>query len=80
MRDRAVLDKSIREILRVNRRALDLQLPAGPCKTNLASSFTDLIAQAHQKTGQRAAVLIDEYDKPILDCTERGRHQQVRGA
>ncbi len=32
--------------------------------------FANLIAQAHARTGQRVVVLVDEYDKPILDCIE----------
>jgi hypothetical protein len=36
-------------------------------ETNIPGNFSDLIRQAHQKYGQRAVVLIDEYDKPILD-------------
>ena len=67
LRDRSELDQRIREILRVNRQTLGLQLPTNLPDTDLASNFEDLIAQAHQKTGQRAVVLIDEYDKPILD-------------
>ena len=67
LRDRAGLDQRIAEILRINRQALGLQLPADLSVTDLASSFEDPITQAHQKTGQRAVVLIDEYDKPILD-------------
>jgi hypothetical protein len=31
------------------------------------SRFIDLIQRIHAKTGQRVVVLIDEYDKPILD-------------
>ena len=34
------------------------------------SRFKDLIAQAHRRAGQRAVVLVDEYDKPILDRIE----------
>lgn len=30
--------------------------------------LTDLILKLHEKTGQRIAILIDEYDKPILDA------------
>ena len=31
------------------------------------SRFTDLIERTHEQTGQRVVLLIDEYDKPILD-------------
>ena len=67
LRDRTELDQRIRDILRVNREVLGLQLPAGLPENDITSSFADLIRQAHQRTGQRAVVLIDEYDKPILD-------------
>ena len=67
LRNRAELDQSIREILRVNRQSLGLLLPTGLTETNLAGNLADLITQAHQTSGQRAVVLIDEYDKPILD-------------
>ena len=29
--------------------------------------FNDILVAAHEKTGRRAVVLIDEYDKPLLD-------------
>ncbi|WP_083633723.1 ATP-binding protein [Rhodoferax antarcticus] len=67
LQSRAQLDQRIRELLRVNRERLGLSLPAGLPETDLAGSFADLIRQAHQASGQRAVVLIDEYDKPILD-------------
>ena len=34
------------------------------------SRFGDLILRLHQKTGQKVVVLVDEYDKPILDKIE----------
>ena len=34
---------------------------------DVRSRFADLIERVHAQTGQRAVVLIDEYDKPILD-------------
>jgi hypothetical protein len=34
------------------------------------SRFKDLLAQVHRQAGQRAVVLVDEYDKPILDRIE----------
>ena len=33
----------------------------------IGSRFADLLAAAHQQTGLRCVVLIDEYDKPLLD-------------
>jgi hypothetical protein len=32
-----------------------------------AGCFSDLIARAHAAHGERVVVLVDEYDKPILD-------------
>jgi hypothetical protein len=34
---------------------------------DLRSRFRDLIARRYEQTGQRVVVLVDEYDKPILD-------------
>jgi len=34
------------------------------------SRFRDLIARITQSTGQRVVILVDEYDKPILDRIE----------
>lgn len=67
LQNRAELDQRIRDILRINREALGKQLPHDLPEIDLAGNFADLIRQAHQSTGQRAVVLIDEYDKPILD-------------
>ena len=64
LRNRAELDAKVRSLLRINQQALGLQ-----CREpdNTADCFAELIAQAHAKTGQRAVVLVDEYDKPMLD-------------
>jgi hypothetical protein len=70
LQTRAELNENIRELLRVNRQTLGLPLPAGLPESNLSGNFADLIAQAHQSSGQRAVVLVDEYDKPILDNIE----------
>ena len=34
---------------------------------SISGQLSELIAQAHQSSGQRVVVLVDEYDKPILD-------------
>ena len=44
--------------------------------------FRDILEAAHEQTGHRAVVLIDEYDKPILDVldtdsTLEDRHRNV---
>ena len=43
-------------------------------KSSVAKTFGDRIAyvfeKAHEKTGRRAVVLIDEYDKPLLDVLD----------
>src|SRR5690554_2142371 len=64
MRNREELDARIRHQLRKNREHLDL--PTSP-KTDIPGEFSDLLELAHQATGQPVVVLIDEYDKPILD-------------
>ena len=63
LQSRAELDQRIAEILTDNERRLGLQ--SG--HDSISGRFSDLIRQAHQATGQRAVVLVDEYDKPILD-------------
>ena len=34
--------------------------------------FAHLVEELHKKTGQQAVVLVDEYDKPLLDLLETG--------
>ena len=37
---------------------------------DLGGRFIKVLEAAHKKTGHRAVVLIDEYDKPILDVLD----------
>ncbi|MCD8537488.1 MAG: ATP-binding protein [Burkholderiaceae bacterium] len=64
MRNRDELDVRIRDQLRINRE--DLGLPSITA-TDVAGEFFALIRDAHRHRGQTTVVLIDEYDKPILD-------------
>ena len=32
--------------------------------------FREVLEKAHEQTGQRAVVLVDEYDKPLLDVLD----------
>ncbi|NVZ10289.1 ATP-binding protein [Allochromatium humboldtianum] len=64
LQTRAELDRRILDILRVNQERLGLTCPDSQ---DVAGCFAELIRLAHAHTGRRVAVLIDEYDKPILD-------------
>ena len=63
LQSRAELDQRIAEILQDNQKRLGVRCS----HESLGGQFSELIALAHEKAGQRAVVLIDEYDKPILD-------------
>jgi hypothetical protein len=79
LQSRAGLDAAIRDLLRINRMALQLPEPADLAPDYLAGNLRELIVQAHQMSGQRVVVLIDEYDKPILDnITHRERATDMR--
>ena len=41
-----------------------------PLQAPTARRFRHLIRTLHQQTGQRVVVLVDEYDKPILDALQ----------
>lgn len=41
-----------------------------PFATTLGSRFREILKAAHEKTGLRAVVLIDEYDKPLLEVMD----------
>ena len=64
LQDRAALDRRLGALLRHIARTLDLRCaePEDP-----AGCFAELIEQAHATSGERVVVLVDEYDKPILD-------------
>ena len=49
------------------------ELAAGLQQQSLSLNrrFVNLIAHLHAQSGQRVVVLVDEYDKPILDCIHR---------
>ncbi len=64
VRDRAELDRRIIDLLHRIQRTLGL---ACRDSTDVAGCFAELIERAHLAGGQRVVVLVDEYDKPILD-------------
>ena len=72
---REVLNAKITEQLDVNQQALGL------CTTQpmLSGRFSELIRLTRAKVGQRVVVLVDEYDKPMLDnITDSGIASDMR--
>ena len=57
------LNERIKELLDDHQQRLSIQCQ----KQTIAGCFAELITKAHQKYGQKVVILIDEYDKPILD-------------
>ncbi|GHT48136.1 hypothetical protein FACS1894102_0470 [Spirochaetia bacterium] len=52
-----------------------------PLRSGIVSEeFSDLIKNAHIKYGEKVAVIIDEYDKPLLDTLDdKDIHEIIRG-
>jgi len=65
--DRENLDDRILQILKENQDNLGIE-----CEytSDSAGCFRELIVKAHQKYQKKVVVLVDEYDKPILDNIE----------
>ncbi len=46
---------------------------------NIGDRFKGIIRRAYEKTGQKVVVLVDEYDKPLLDTiTNKKRNDDIR--
>ncbi len=69
------LDEKIREILRAQQERHGIS-----CRnTSISGWLAELIQGLHERHGQRVVVLVDEYDKPILDnLTEPDIARQMR--
>jgi hypothetical protein len=48
---------------------------AEPSEKSLATRFEGIIRRASEKTGQRVVILVDEYDKPILQTID---HKEIQ--
>ena len=62
----------LREYIRLSIEEWEKEYPTDVIPENLSLRFSRLIENAHRKTGKRVVVLIDEYDKPLLDLMETG--------
>lgn len=66
--NRASLDNRIIKIIKENQNSLGLICDD---ENDTAGCFRELILKAYEKYNQKVVVLIDEYDKPILDNIEK---------
>ncbi len=74
------LEKSLDEHLRKFEQGIDAVSDA----STLSGRFRWLLRELHERTGQRVVVLVDEYDKPILDAINtpelaEDNREQLRG-
>ena len=65
LQNRQQLDERIDNILQENQQRLGIKCRAEPM--DIPGLLTDLILKARERYGQKVVVLVDEYDKPILD-------------
>lgn len=63
VKSRAALDQRLGELLQDNQERLGITCT----HTSVSGRLAQLIAYAHAQSGQTVVVLVDEYDKPILD-------------
>lgn len=61
---REELDEEIIRTLKENQEYLNIECEE---KNSVSGCFSELIRKAHEKYNQKVVILIDEYDKPILD-------------
>ncbi len=58
----------VREETESQLKAAERRAGIEPGGARVSVRFRELIADLHERTGQQAVVLVDEYDKPILDA------------
>ncbi len=61
---REELDEEIIRTLKENQKYLDIECEE---KNSVSGCFSELIQKAYKKYNQKVVILVDEYDKPILD-------------
>jgi hypothetical protein len=64
LKSAAELEVRIKDILQVNQQRLGISCLDSE---DAAGCLSEMIRNAHEKYGQRVVILVDEYDKPILD-------------
>lgn len=60
--------KDLEDILNRSLVAWETLYGADPAERSLALRFAGVVRRAYEKTGQRVVILVDEYDKPLLQA------------
>ncbi|MGN0058298.1 MAG: AAA family ATPase, partial [Phocaeicola plebeius] len=63
-------DGTLKERIEGRVRSWECIYGKSPYSEDMGERFAYVLQQAHEQTGQRAVVLIDEYDKPLLDVLD----------
>jgi hypothetical protein len=63
LKNRAILDAKIDTFLKENGKRYEIELK----NPTISDRFAELIQKIHHKSQQKVVILVDEYDKPILD-------------
>ena len=74
-------DRALENILNVHLTQFEKLYGTEPTETTYPSRFAGIMRRACEKTGQRVVVLVDEYDKPLLqtlDAEQQGLHEKNR--
>lgn len=69
-------DDALYAILDFHLRQWESQLGIAVDEPTLATRFQATITKAFQKTGQKVVILVDEYDKPLLQTTDNPELQE----
>lgn len=69
-------DKALESILDIKLTRWEKEYDCALSNVPLAIRFENLLIAAHKKTGLRCVVLLDEYDKPLIDLIDDPKKQE----
>ncbi|MBR3306131.1 MAG: AAA family ATPase [Lachnospiraceae bacterium] len=70
------IESGLSDILDEHLRRWEKEYPVSEVGQSLGERFRNLIIAAQKKTGLRSVVLVDEYDKPLLDVIDNERMRE----
>ena len=68
-------DNALEDVLKSHRTAWEEQYDINRVQDSLEERFKDLLKKISTKTGKRCVILVDEYDKPLLDLVDNPKLQ-----